>query len=285
MKPDRLRAHLIAALLVLAPRPACAQTRNELLLDERFREYQQGSDGSPTWHPVKGEWQVVDGSYVQQSGDYDCATLFGTYFNESFQIEAEFEPLGGDLGVGFVFSSRDRDNTAFSHMVRFDGGTTFILGYFQNGEFTGVSSARSVPIARGTLHTLALSVNRESETYTVSLDGTPLGSDQPLIYPSGYIGLQSSAGPVRFHSVRIARVAMKSFPRSLNWIEHFAKMPSGEFLVPDEHRGTVNIVDRQGRVVRTIGAPSGEGGRLHSGPPTGLPSPFMERGPGGEVPG
>src|SRR5205814_1011360 len=116
----------------------------QILLKDDFSSYRNGSDGSPLWHPAKGNWHIENGAYIEEAADYDCASMLGLYLDESFEFQATFELLDGEAGAGFVFSSRDSDATRFAQLARFDGPGVFIAGYYQ-GEFNGMASAKVEP--------------------------------------------------------------------------------------------------------------------------------------------
>ncbi|MBI4546957.1 MAG: NHL repeat-containing protein [Ignavibacteriae bacterium] len=236
----------------------------QTLLKEDFDRYHNGSDGSPRWHPAEGIWQIIDGKYYQQSTTYDCASLLDFYLNESFELETTFEHLEGDVGVGFVFSSYQYNSIEFAQMVRFDGGTTFLMGYFQNGEFTGTASTKAELVQPKTQHTLRLQVDRDRDRYSIFLDGKIIQLNVPLVYRAGYCGLQSSAGKVVFHHVKLIRLPMKSEPIDLNWIKQFMVTSDHHFLVPNEREGVVQLLNAKGEEMRTLGKSVSTGGQLHN---------------------
>ncbi len=219
---------------------------------DSFKSAPDGSDGRPNWHIVKGNWHMRGGQYEQTSAEYDCASMLDMYMDSSFEFEAAFEQVSGDPGVGFIFASRRVDETAYAQMARFDGGTTFLAGYFQGGEFTGTVSTKAALLVPGKSHTLLLRVNRETQSWTIRLDGTPIFDGEiPMHYGGGYIGLQSSAGSVRFNSVAVRKLHSND-PFAVgweghDWIGHFAVIPgppppaepNGELLIPDARLGLV----------------------------------------------
>ncbi len=258
----RKRAIFVAsALITLFSLSASAQTPH-LPFTDNFLRYQTGSDGSPAWHPVKGNWHVAGGAYIQQAGDYDCASFLPFNLNQSFELEVTFEQLDGDIGAGVVFSSSRRDDASFAQLARFDGGTTFIMGYYQNGDYNGTASVKSPPVTVGSRHRLTLRVDRDREEFEVLLDGKTLQSHVPLVYPSGYCGLQSSGGRIAFRSVRLRALPMHTRPPDLSWVKRFALTRDERIVVPDEERGTVGIFDLKGMRTREIGRHDGTAGML-----------------------
>jgi hypothetical protein len=240
---------LLLFLVFMAVTALPAQTARTVFADA-FKTSPDGSVGGPGWHVVKGNWHIRDGQYEQTSAEYDCASMLDAYMDSSFEFEATFEQLSGDPGVGFIFAARRYDETAFAQMARFDGGTTFLAGYFQNGEFTGTASTKAALLVPGARHTLLLRVMRETGSWSIRLDGAPIFEREiPLHYRGGYVGLQSSAGSVRFSAATL-RTLHSSDPYAVgwkghDWIGHFAvappppSAPAGALLIPDARRGLV----------------------------------------------
>lgn len=254
---------ILLFLIILSSATIYTQPKQQISFSEDFKSYQRGSDGSPTWHPAKGNWQIIDGKYIQQSNEYDCASMLDFNLTGSFKLESEFEQLDGDLGVGFIFSSYGRESIEFSQIVRFDGNGVFLVGYFQNGEFNASTSVKALYIQPKTKHTLTLEVNRERESYSCYLDGKELKKDIPLIYPSGYCGLQSSAGSVRFHYVKLASLNDKAIMTEVDWVRRFAIDQTGLIYIPDERKGIIKVINDEGVILKTIGTPAKEKGQLH----------------------
>ncbi len=232
---------------------------------DNFSDYADGSDGSPRWHPVKGFWQILDHSYHEESGGGDdCATLLDRDFRSSFRCEIEFELLHGDAGMGVSFSSSSPENIAYSQLLRFDGPSTILTGYFENGEFTAEQSVRSpVTVKPLERHILLLAIDRTHERFDATLDGRPAVQDVPLVYESGYLGLANNGGGVRFLKVSITAEPDTTQLADLSWMQKFTKAPDGTFLVPSPADSLVLRVDAGGRVIDRIGAPASRMGQLH----------------------
>jgi hypothetical protein len=261
MKLYNLFIVLILCVIILNDTPA--QLKTTILYTDDFSVYLDGSDGSPTWHPIRGTWQMIQKKYIQQSPDYDCASLLDIFSDESFEIEAQFEQIDGDLGAGFIFSSRSLENIEFAQLVRFDGNGIILSGYYQNGEFNATSSGMAPSISPTTIHKLVLRIDREIDEYSVFLDNKVILSNCILRYPAGYIGLQSSGGSVKYHEIIIRQLRNNGKTPSFPWIKHFAFLPNGGIAVPNERKGVVNVYDKQGNILRTIGSPVSSKGQLH----------------------
>ncbi len=254
----------ILALLLLSSASG-ARGGSDLIFQDNFLSYQNGSDGSPVWHPAKGSWHVSGGTYIQESSDYDCASLL-RFMDRSFEFEAVFQQLGGEAGAGFIFSSRDSDATRFSQLARFDGNRIFIAGYFQDGEYNGISSVWADSFDLRKEHRLTLRVNLDTDTLSVTIDGTKI-LESPVRFRAGWVGLQSSGGRVRFREVRLSVLPMRRKSPRLSWPGKFAVSRSGEFVIPNERTGVLEIFDREGNFRRVIGSPASRKGQLHA--PTG----------------
>ncbi len=254
---------LLPVIASLLPSPAFSQKQPSALTDN-FSGYQSGSDGSPVWLPVKGSWQIRDGGYVQTAGDYDCASMLDRDISGSFELTATFEHRAGDPGAGFIFSSCRRDDISYAQMVRFDGSSVFLAGYYQAGDFNGVASVKSPQITAGTAHTLTLRVNRDLGLFSVSLDGHSLLHNVPLVYPSGYCGLESSGGEVRFTRVALTSLPTRITPSQLSWVRRFAVDQKNRIIVPDERDGRIRMFSGKGELLKEIGKPASERGQLHA---------------------
>ncbi len=252
----------LSILFIILVSKLFSQIEQDILFYDDFTQYQNGSDGSPNWHVIKGDWQVVDGKYLQQNSNYDCASMIDFYLPNSFKLEAEFELLDGDLGVGFIFSSFGSDDISISQMVRFDGNGIFIMGYFQNAEFNTSSSCIVKKILQNTKHQLTLIVDRQKSSYSCYFDNEKIQTDVPLIFPTGYCGLQSSIGKIRFNYVKLTRFTEKINANELNWVRNFAIDQHGLFFIPDEHEGLIKIMNNEGKLERTIGTPTTTKGQL-----------------------
>ncbi len=258
-----MRTLSLSILLLLFLCTAFGQITSSIYFLDRFNTYKNGSDGTPIWTPVKGSWQVINETYVQKAPDYDCATLYNVYLNESFEIEVSFKHKSGDVGAGVFFSSYQRTSTQYAQMIRFDGKSVFLLGYFSAGEFTATSSVKVDSFDVNIVHTLQLKVDRENDVYTVKLDGKILKSNEPLVYRSGYCGLQSSAGEVQFMKFRLSRLEPGVRPFDLTWTKKFAITPSRQFIVPDEVNGIVKVLSADSNVSTIIGSPASNNGQFH----------------------
>ena len=262
-KRDIMMRFILLTIFISFPTViAIPQEKSEIILQDRFSEYLNGSNGFPRWQPVKGNWQIIDGRYHQKSVEYDCSSLLDTYMSAAFEFEITFEHIDGDLGVGFIFSSRERNNTQYAQMVRFDGNNVLLVGYFYNGEFTATSSVQTPTVTRSEPHILTLQVDPSRYLCSVLLDHQSILTDTPLRFPIGYIGIESSGGHVCFHEAVVRRLNNGSAVHSIPWIEHFTLHSERTFAVPREELGQVIMLDRNGNKISSIGTPAHEKGQL-----------------------
>jgi|GEM_PF-1766023 hypothetical protein len=176
----------------------------ETLVAVRFDSLPTGSDGTPLMNPVKGDWLVEAGSYVERSGEYDCISLFPVFVAGSVKISAVFSIQGGMPGAGLVFSSHRAENASFCHMVRLDGTERIIAGYFEDGEFIPQTILRGSFVLSG-WDTLTVIVQEKEQQYTIFLNGRSVSDPLPLRFPAGYAGLQSSGGRTAFSRFCVTR--------------------------------------------------------------------------------
>ncbi|GEM_PF-1417076 len=249
--------------IVLATISSFSQITSNIYFLDRFSSYKNGSDGSPIWTPVKGSWQIVDESYIQRAEDYDCASLYNVFFNESYEFEITFKHLSGEVGAGLIFASSEQSSTSYSQMVRFDGKSVLLMGYFSGGEFTATSSVKIDSFDTKTIHNLSIKVDREKDSYSVRFDGKMLKENEPLVYRAGYCGLQSSGGEVQFTKFRLSRVEPAFQPFDLTWTKNFILTPKRLFVIPDEISGIVRILSPDSNAYMTIGAPALSNGQFH----------------------
>ena len=236
-----------------------------VLFSDDFSDYLDGSDGSPVWHVIKGDWQIAKGQYCQRNREeYDCGALLDLYLNESFSIELMFQLTDGKLGIGLFFSSASATSTDFAQMVRFEEGQSVLFGYFRAGEYIAEAVQKVQLLEDLSIHRLKLDVNREDNTYALFLDGQTIKSGVPLVYRAGYIGLQTSAGAICFDNIEITKTADSVSASPLHWITFAALSREGELLVPSLQMGTVHVYDRQAKYLRRIGTPARERGQLES---------------------
>jgi hypothetical protein len=180
------------------PAPPLVAGSAGLTLD--FADPQAGA-----WSNLGGQWAFADQAYTQtELGRYDLISLLGQPVEGGYSVQVDLRRLDGDMGGGLVFNAPDPASKNGAHMVSYSQKGDYLqwgrydeAGVFQ---FTGGSAVPSG--ADGKWHTLAVSVS--GATYSVSLDGTALVSDVPLVGPAGgRVGLLVSTSQVAFDNLKL----------------------------------------------------------------------------------
>lgn len=244
-----MKIYLLSFLLL----PVAVSAQSEIIFSDDFSRYADGSTGAPAWNIVKGQWQIIDGKFQQLSADYDCAALLPYFLDGAFEISARVRVLGKYNGAGFIFYSEDQEAIANAQMVRFDDNATMLLGFFREGNYNATHLANFPAVSPGSWNTLRLAVHRQKNEFSLFWNDQPLREHVPLDCISGYVGLQTSGGPVEFDDVILRRSATVEPAEPFAWPRQFALTASGNFVVAERSRGIVRVVDRAGRILQEIG--------------------------------
>ncbi|MCU0645674.1 MAG: NHL repeat-containing protein, partial [bacterium] len=248
-------------LVSILSTPGFAQKASPIFSDD-FESYHNGSDGSPTWITSKGYWQIADGKFVQKTKEYDCGALLNIFMNYSFEIAFVFRVIEGEPGAGFFFHSEELQTTDFSHMCRFESNKTMLIGHFMNAGYECTHSARINEQDFSQWHRLVLRVDQDKKKYDIYLDNVAISQGEPLLFPAGFVGIQSSGGIIEFDNVVLKRLAMKSEPVAMSWLHHFLVSEKNTLIVPDKSRGIVQEIRRNGNTINTFGIPVSQKGQL-----------------------
>ncbi len=157
------------------------------------------------WDPLGGTWVFTDSAYVQtELNRFDLISFFRTPLSDDFRLEAQIRYIEGNMGGGLVFNAPTDSSKAGAHMVSYTADGTYLQwGYFDAGgifQFQGGSQVSTGSDKQP--HQLAIQVT--DETYSVTLDGTILAQNVPLMSePGGYAGLIVSTSRVAFDTVKI----------------------------------------------------------------------------------
>lgn len=232
-----------------------------VVFSDNFESYQNGSNGSPVWSISRGCWQVEKGTLVQKSKEYDCGAMLNLFLDSSFELAVDFKVLEGEPGAGFFFHSEDYKATEFSHMSRFESSQTILLGHFMPGGFECDHSARFETQNFSRWHRLILRIDQDRKQYRILLDGKSITEGEPLVFPAGYCGLQSSGGVIQFDNVRLSKLPMKTRPVTLSWLRQFL-VSKNEIIVPHKSRGVIQRIDLKGELMATFGKPIHQKGQF-----------------------
>ncbi|MDZ7336580.1 MAG: hypothetical protein ONB32_15625, partial [candidate division KSB1 bacterium] len=251
---------LIFILFTIVPEIFSQQATT--VFQDNFESYQNGSDGAPTWTISKGLWQIEAGRLVQKTHEYDCGAMLDLFIDYSFELAFDFRVKEGEPGAGFFFHSEDKQVTDFSHMSRFESNKTMLIGHFMQAGYECSHSARFDEQVFSKWHRLTLRVDQDQKSYSIWLDEQPIARDEPILFPAGYCGLQSSGGVIEFDNVVLKRLPMKRPAVVLSWLRHFLITDKNELIIPSNARGLVQRVDRDGKFIGTIGTPRSQKGQF-----------------------
>jgi len=234
----------------------------DIIFSDDFQSYQNGSNGTPNWIISKGFWQIKNGKFIQKTKEYDCGTMLEIFINYSFELSYDFRVRDGEPGAGFFFHSEDFHSTEFSHMSRFESNKTMLIGHFMQGGYECTHSARFDKQKFSNWHRLTLQVDQDKKQYSIYLDNKPISEGEPILFPAGYCGLQSSGGVIEFDNVTLRRLPMKNEPVTMNWLHHFLVTDKHELIVPHKAKGIVQRLDLQGKLKSAFGLPIKQKGQL-----------------------
>ncbi|UCE05752.1 MAG: NHL repeat-containing protein [bacterium] len=227
--------------------------QSAIILSDNFESYQNGSNGMPIWTVTKGFWQIEKGKFVQKTKQYDCGVMLNIFLDTSFEIATNFRVIEGEAGAGFFFHSEDYHSTEFSHMSRFESNQSMLIGHFMQGGYECTHSARFKKQNFSKWHRLVLRVDQDQRQYSIFLDDKPISESEPILFPAGYCGLQSSGGVIEFDNVTLTRLSMKREPVALSWLRHFLVTKKNEIVVPHQAKGIIQRVNIQGKLIGSFG--------------------------------
>jgi len=243
-------ALLLLLLLLPSPRPAPPADEWKIA----FRETFSGSRRPNDWHFQGEAWRVADSSLTVSTREYDriAAGPFWVHADPPYAVSATLR----GTRAGIFFGLEEGTSKALSHMVRFEG-KTILTGYFTAAaEFiaTGSFEAARAPVDWTTLR---VQVNPREGAYTVSVDGTVVGRDTLLRYPSGFAGLQASDGTSSFRDFTILLPRDRAplpppRPGEKPAFAHVREVRADgvnlEIMNPESRRA--QTIDRKGRLIR-----------------------------------
>jgi hypothetical protein len=228
--------------------------RSPELEEHWFRQEFPGPTSPDGWNLKGGEWRTTDSGLAISTKDYDrlAAGPFWCHASSPYTVTVT---LRGDR-AGVFFAIENRASKALAQMVRFEG-RNLLSGYFTAaGEF--VATATLEAPRRATSWTiLAVAVNPERGTITISVDGVTAGVDTLLRYPSGFVGLQASEGESFFRNLTVtgpagARTPVRHRPGETVRFAHVSRVRTeGNHLeVFRPELRLAQTIDRNGLLVR-----------------------------------
>jgi hypothetical protein len=163
-----------------------------------------GDIQTSAWRPIGGAWRFADGALLQSdTAGFDLSIAYTANPFRNYTLDASMAHRSG-TGGGVLFNMPFTDRLNGAHMVRYSerrpGG--IFWGYFDAaGRFVGQGYANVEPPADGR-H--ALRVVSGDTTYSIYLDGRPLGENVPLQSTQGYVGLITVQSSVAYDSVEVS---------------------------------------------------------------------------------
>jgi hypothetical protein len=145
--------------------------------------------------PISGEWTIGNGELSITTREFDRALVTSFYAYDSSPYSIQSRLRGSRAGI--LFSVDDRSTHALSHMVRFEG-REILSGYFDvTGKFVNTNLFTS-PVSPEEWVALRVEVDPVAGYYEIRVNDIVVGRDTALVFPSGYAGLQASAGSSQF---------------------------------------------------------------------------------------
>lgn len=171
----------------------------DILMRDNFSS---AADGEPVWSTMSGQWQFINGAFVQQQTDafdLSAAYLPRTFSDYIYRVVLEHaEGQGG----GVLFNLPSTDSIAGGQMVRFAHDADILMwGRFnENGDFIGEGSSE-VPTPSTAPQTLV--IHSRTDTYDIVLNDRLIVENIPQSRSEGYVGLTASQSVVRFLEVDV----------------------------------------------------------------------------------
>src|SRR5437868_542752 len=97
----------------MRPRQPAGRPRRSVVHDGGTVYRSDFTQGAGDWHPVRGEWQMVDGAYRQSAGQADRrAVLAVPALSDArdYTLHLKARKLGGAEGFLILFHAKDPEN-------------------------------------------------------------------------------------------------------------------------------------------------------------------------------
>jgi len=155
------------------------------------------------WRVLNGTWQFTDESYQQLNIAGTDLGSISPFQGDTYTVTVRMRYLDGSMGGGLYFNMAQREDKMRSQLINYtQGGKAIQWGHFDEGGNFVFEKLVQVPDgADGEWHTLQLVVAQGKASF--HLDGTPLASEVPLTFASGYVGLLVSNSKVAFDDLTI----------------------------------------------------------------------------------
>jgi hypothetical protein len=205
------------------------------------------------WITNNSEWVLENGTVRIETKNYDHLLSSSYYVYNTTPYSFEVRLRG--IRAGIYFSLDDRTSKNLSHMVRFDE-RSILTGYFNaNGVYTA-TNVFEIPEIPKDWTTLRVDVDPVRKQYEIFLNGKSMGTDQNLIFSSGYIGLQASEGISEFKYIKIyskqkpivPAKPKKDSPISFQHVS-YVKTLGRNLMIYNPELGYLQTVDSNGNLI------------------------------------
>jgi hypothetical protein len=222
------------------------------------QEWHREDFGSPTlppsWTIGAGHWGVKDGAASIPTPGYDelLGSPWYVYDTAPYSIETQLR----GIRAGIFFALDGPSSKVLSHMVRFDE-KNILTGYFTAaGEFVATNTFDS-PVLPKEWTVLRVDVNPQAGQYRVFVNGVAVGTDERLMFRSGYVGLQGSEGSSEFDYVKVTGNEDPAHPtrpkrRSLATFQHvrFVRAGRGNVVIYNPELKLLQALDLDGKILQ-----------------------------------
>ena len=205
------------------------------------------------WVVASGDWRFEPGGLQIDTRAYDQLLSSRYYLFDTVPYSIEVVLRGARAGL--YFSLDDPTNKALSHMVRFDE-RSLLVGYFDGAGVYTATATLEPDAPAGAWTRLRVDVHPAENRYQVFVNNQAVGQPQPLRFPSGYFGLQASAGTAEFRSVRVfaeqpprpPKAPEKGQPVRFNHVR-YVRSAGRNLILYNPELGLLQTVDPEGRLL------------------------------------
>ena len=172
----------------------------QILFNETFAQYKEGNDGTPTWNPINGTWNVEKGTY-KGAGDgwFIRPSVISNLTLSDFSVQTCFKIASGYY-AGVVFRYTDSSN--FYLVVISQDGKYDDVFKMVDGKPYLIKHSTAQPA--GT-NWNTLQVNGYGDKFKIYLNGEMIISTSDQQFTSGKIGLLVDAATCYFDNVTVER--------------------------------------------------------------------------------
>jgi hypothetical protein len=220
---------------------------SQMLFNETFAQYEEGSDGTPTWTPINGTWNVENGTYkgVGQGWIIRPSVISNLTLSD-FSVQTCFK-IGSGYYAGVVFRYVDSSN--FYWVVISQDGRYDDVYKMVDGRPYLIKHSTAQP-AGNDWNTLR--VDSHGDQFYVYLNGEIIISASDQRFASGKVGLLVDYATCYFDNVTVERppdtkgymdqafylpidiMAQSNLEYSIRTIEDGAQFSSQYILLPSD---------------------------------------------------